>query len=77
MKYYSSETALFPWQGVAQPASDRRSVAGAKEELFIPRRKRPMIFVGRWYAWFFILRRRTPKFGLFDAFRYGLWLAQG
>ena len=77
MKYNSPETALSPLQGVAQPASDRCSVAGAKLEPFIFGRNSAMVFIRTWYAWVFILRRRTPKFGLFDAFRYGLWLAQG
>jgi hypothetical protein len=77
MRYNSSETALLRWQGAAQPGSDYCFVAGAKQEPFIPRRKGPMIFIRRWYAWVFILRRRKPKFGFFDAFRSGLWLAQG
>lgn len=77
MRYNLQETALLAWQGVAQPASDQRSVAEPKYNPFISGRKKPMIFIRTWYAWFSILRRRTPKFGLFDAFRYGLWLAQG
>jgi hypothetical protein len=40
-------------------------------------RGRAIVFVCKWYAWYFVLRHRTPKFGFFDAFRYGLWLAQG
>jgi hypothetical protein len=39
-------------------------------------RGRAIVFICKWYAWYFVLRCRTPKFGPFDAFRYGLWLAQ-
>jgi hypothetical protein len=40
-------------------------------------RGRAIVFICKWHAWYFVLRHRTPKFGLLDAFRYGLWLAQG
>jgi hypothetical protein len=40
-------------------------------------RARAIVFVCKWYAWYFFLRHQTPKFGFFDAFRYGFWLAQG
>lgn len=38
---------------------------------------RAIVFICKWHAWYFVVRHRTPKFSFFDAFRYGLWLAQG
>jgi hypothetical protein len=38
---------------------------------------RAIVFTCKWYAWYFLLRHRTPRFSFFDALRFGFWLAQG
>jgi len=40
-------------------------------------RGRAIVFICKWYVWYFVLRHRNPKFSFFDAFRCGLRLAQG
>ena len=60
------------------PAREEKVRSWLGEHLATARgRVRAIVFVCKWYAWYFVLRLRTPKFGSFDAFRYGLWLAQG
>jgi len=60
------------------PERDEQVRSWLREHLATAKRKgRAIAFVCRWHAWYIVLRNRTPKFSFFDAFRYGLWLAQG
>ncbi len=60
------------------PAREEQVRSWLREHLATTRgRGRAIVFICKWYAWYFVLRHRTPKFSFFDAFRHGLWLAQG
>jgi len=60
------------------PAKEEQVRSWLREHLATARSGgRAIILICKWRAWYVVLRHRTPKFGLFAAFRYGLWLAQG
>lgn len=60
------------------PAKEEQVRSWLREHLATAKGKaRITAFIRKWYAWYFVLRHRTPRFSFFDAFRYGLWLAQG